>query len=246
VNGFVLLATAAHRDGWIGHWSPGIGDPTPAGWLATFAYFAAAWGCWAASRRIKPQYRRAPSLRREWAIWRSLSALLAALGLNKQLDLQSAVTELARLLARSAGWYEQRRSLQLAFVATVALAALTAAAAALWATRRTSPPVRLAVVAFAGLLGFVVARAASFHHIDVAISREWLGLRVSSLVELAALVTLIAAARSAPVAMRANRAQRFFGASPASRPSVASTACWSAARSPSSASFGGSAQVCSA
>jgi hypothetical protein len=28
--------------GWIGSWSPGIGDPTPAGWLATFGCFAAA------------------------------------------------------------------------------------------------------------------------------------------------------------------------------------------------------------
>ena len=191
----MLLVTSTAGDGWIGRWSPGIGDPTPAGWLATVAYFAAAYSCWAAARRIKPEYRRAPSLRREWKLWRTLSALLAVLGLNKQLDLQSALTELARMLARSGGWYEQRRGVQLAFVAAIALAALLAGAAALWTTRRTSPPIRFAVVGFGALLGFVVARAASFHHVDVAISHDWLGLRVSSLVELAGLALLIAAAR---------------------------------------------------
>lgn len=195
MSGFVLLATAAHGGGWIRDWSPGIGDPTPAGWIATLAYFAAAWSCWAASRRIKPEYRRTLSLRREWTIWRALAALLAVLGVNKQLDLQSAVTELGRLLARSGGWYEQRRGVQLVFVAAVAAVALAGAGAAFWATRRTSPPVRLAVVALSALLGFVVARAASFHHIDGAISHEWLGLRVSSLVELSALLVLLAAAR---------------------------------------------------
>ncbi|HEY8122571.1 MAG TPA: hypothetical protein VII78_14710 [Myxococcota bacterium] len=195
MSGFVLLARAAEGAGWIGSWSPGIGDPTPAGWLATVAYFAAAGCCWAAARRIKPEYRRAPSLRREWRLWGTLSALLALLGVNKQLDLQSALTEIARGLARSGGWYEQRRGLQLAFVAVVALVALLAAVASLWATRRTSPPVRVAVVGFGALLAFVVARAASFHHVDMAISHEWLGLRVSSLVELAGLAVLIVAAR---------------------------------------------------
>lgn len=195
MTGSLSFATARDASGWIGHWSPGIGDPTPAGWLATLAYFAAAWSCWAAARRIKPEYRRSPALRREWLLWRALSVMLAALGVNKQLDLQSALTEAARMLARSGGWYGERRGLQLAFVATVVLSALAAGVIALWATRRTSPPARLAVVGFGALLAFVVARAASFHHVDVAISQEWLGLRVSSLIELAALLALIAAAR---------------------------------------------------
>ena len=195
MSDFLLLATAASGDGWIGTWSPGIGDPTPAGWLATVAYFAAAWGCFAAARRIKPEYRRAPSLRREWRIWRALTGGLAALGINKQLDLQSALTEIARMLARSGGWYQQRRGVQIAFVAAVGIAALAAGVAALVATRRTSASVRVAVVGFCGLLGFVVARAASFHHVDRAIAEEWLGLRVGSLVELSALGLLLLAAR---------------------------------------------------
>jgi len=111
MNGFVLLSAAAHGGGWIGSWSPGIGDPTPAGWLATLAYFVAAW------RRL-PSAARAPRSGR----------------------------------------------------------------------RAARAPVRLAVVSFAALLGYVVVRAAPFHHIDIAISRQWLGLRLSPLVELAVLL----------------------------------------------------------
>jgi hypothetical protein len=195
VSDFLWLAGAAHGDGWIGRWSPGIGDPTAAGWLATLAYFATAWCCRAAALRIRPAYRVTPAVRREWRLWRALAPLLAVLGINKQLDLQSAITELARMLARSGGWYDERRGVQLAFVAAVAATALAASLAALWATRRTSPPARIAVFGTAALLGFIAARAASFHRIDVAISTELLGLRLSSLVELAGIALIFAATR---------------------------------------------------
>jgi hypothetical protein len=189
------LAAAPSGAGWIGRWSPGIGDPTPAGWLTTLAYFAAAWSCWAAARRLRPEYRVTAGLRREWRLWRALSVLLASLGINKQLDLQSALTEMGRMLARSGDWYAQRRSVQLAFVVAVALAGLAAAGFALWAVRRTAAPVRLAVAGACMLLGFVVARAASFHHVDLVVSHELLGLRLGSLLELAIAGLILAAAQ---------------------------------------------------
>lgn len=194
MSDFLPLVTGEGA-GWIGHWSPGIGDPTPAGWIATLAYVAAAACCFAAGRRILPEYRRVPTLRRERILWHALAGALAALGVNKQLDLQTALTELGRAAARAGGWYGQRREVQLAFVAAVGVAALGAAALALWTTRRTSAPVRVACAGFVALLGFVVARAASFHHFDLAISGEWHGLRVGSLVEIGALAVLIAAAQ---------------------------------------------------
>lgn len=189
------LVVAADGDGWIGRWSPGIGDPSVAGWLATFAYFATALGCWQAALRIRPAYRKLPALHREWRLWRVLSALLAALGLNKQLDLQSALTELGRILAESGGWYAERRGVQLAFVAALAALALGATAGAAWATRRTTPPARIAVIGTGALLAFVVIRALSFHHFDRLISQSWLGLRASSLLELAGIAVILLATR---------------------------------------------------
>ena len=108
MNDFVCLVAAPDGAGWIGNWAPGIGDPTPAGWLATLAYFATAFSCRTAARRILPAHRKTPSLRREWRLWSALSGLLALLGLNKQLDLQSALTEVGRIAARSGGWYDER------------------------------------------------------------------------------------------------------------------------------------------
>lgn len=195
MSGFLPLVTAPDGAGWIGRWSPGIGDPTPAGWLTTLAYFGGAWSCWAACRALRPEYRVTPTLRREWRLWQALTALLAALGLNKQLDLQSALTELGRLLARSGGWYQERRGVQIVFIAAVALAGAGAAALALWTVRRTAPAVRVAVAGACALVAFVVARAASFHHVDTVISRELLGLRLGSLVELAAIGVIFAATR---------------------------------------------------
>ena len=62
-------------------------------------------------------------------IWRLLVAGMVALGVNKQLDLQSALTELARLYAHEQGWYGNRRQFQQAFIAAVPILGLTVLAA---------------------------------------------------------------------------------------------------------------------
>jgi len=49
-----------------------------------------------------------------------------ALGINKQLDLQTALTEAGRVLARYQGWYEQRQFVQLVVIALFAMTCLIA------------------------------------------------------------------------------------------------------------------------
>ena len=68
------------------HWSPGIGDPTVAGWLTVVLYLVTSVSCWMLARELGPAGldRRA---------WRSISVLFLFLGINKQLDLQTALTE---------------------------------------------------------------------------------------------------------------------------------------------------------
>src|SRR3954468_15751872 len=79
-----------------GQWRPGIGDPTLLGWTTVVAYFAAALACGrtAAAKGGRPT-----------PFWSLLSLLLVFLGFNKQLDLQSVLTEIGRRLAREQGWY---------------------------------------------------------------------------------------------------------------------------------------------
>ena len=47
--------------------------------------------------------------------------LVCALGVNKQLDLQTLFTQLARDLAMAQGWYEERRRYQVAFIIAIGL-----------------------------------------------------------------------------------------------------------------------------
>jgi Flp pilus assembly protein TadB len=104
--------------------------------------------------------------------------LLLALGINKQLDLQSALTEAARTLAHIQGWYHQRGIVQLSFVLLVALCLVCAIVLIGW-TRQAPGATRLALLGAVLLLGFVVSRVASFHHLDRFINERFLGLRWS-------------------------------------------------------------------
>ena len=67
--------------------------------------------CWIKARKL---WLEAEDLddAREMRAWRSIAIAFLALGVNKQLDLQTALTEVGRVLANSQGWYAQRQSVQ--------------------------------------------------------------------------------------------------------------------------------------
>lgn len=162
----ILLVSGAD-----GRWAPGIGDPTVGGWLAVVAYFAAAGLCLRAWRRDAgasdsgslPDARTA-------AVWLGLAMLCAALGVNKQLDLQSFVTQIGEDIARAQGWYEHRRTVQAWFVVAMAVLGLAGGAGGLYLLRDRLAQLWPAIVGAGLLATFVVIRAASFHHVDVMLS----------------------------------------------------------------------------
>ncbi|WP_309610239.1 hypothetical protein [Sphingomonas sp.] len=145
-----------------------------------------------AARRSRPDRR----------FWSAVALLLVALGINKQLDLQSLLTTVARNLAHAQHWYDQRRTYQTLFIALlVGLCLITVLF--LWRrTRRSSGPVRAALVGIVVLLGFIAVRAASFDHVDALLMDRIGGWRLNWLLELGgiALIGLPAAvaASSAP------------------------------------------------
>ncbi len=75
------------------------------------SHFLAAISCWIKARKL---WLEAEDLddAREMRAWRSIAIAFLALGVNKQLDLQTALTEVGRVLANSQGWYAQRQSVQ--------------------------------------------------------------------------------------------------------------------------------------
>ena len=121
-----------------------------------------------------------------------------ALGINKQLDLQTALTEIGRIFAEAGGWYEQRQSVQLYFIVGVAIfCALALLVLLCWA--RGSPfQTWFALVGSTFVLGYVLIRAASFHHIDRFINSRILELKWNWILEMGGIMIVLFGKRIAP------------------------------------------------
>lgn len=179
--------------GWIGSWSPGIGDPTIGGWVTVALYAGVAWSC---LRILHLESKRQLMMStNERLIWRLLMLGMIFLGINKQLDLQSALTEMARIMAIEQGWYSNRRQYQEAFIAAVPVAGLTALAAMLILVWDAPRPTLWACAGAAGLMVFIAIRATSFHHIDEILGWHLVGLPLNWVLEMGSLILLGASAR---------------------------------------------------
>ncbi|HEU4458183.1 MAG TPA: hypothetical protein VFR90_03595 [Methylibium sp.] len=187
-----------------GTWLPGIGDATPAGWFTVVAYAAAAWCCWRLVSRKGLQ--RAPMPLAQQRFWWLLTAVMAFLSVNKQLDLQTAFTEIGRAVAYAGGWYEQRHQVQVVFIAGVAVLGALLLAALCQVSRPLTRDRALALGGLVFLGSFVVIRAASFHHVDLLINDTVLGLRWNAVFELTGIGLVAAGAlqawRHAPASER--------------------------------------------
>jgi len=174
------------------NWTPGIGDPTFVGWLTVALYFAASISCWRTGRKVELDDGLSSNERRAW---RSVAILFLALGINKQLDLQTALTEAGRVVAHLQGWYEQRGSVQIAFIGLVAMTSVIVAVTLLIWMHRAPIPTWLALVGTTLVLGFVLIRAASFHHIDRFIGQSILGLRWNWVIEISGISLVLLASQ---------------------------------------------------
>ncbi len=136
-------------------WSPRIGDPGVLGWLTVAVYGVTILLCILAALR---------SVEREQRVFCALLALvLFPLMINKQLDLQTGLTEVARCLAHAQGWYEMRGVVKLWFVAIFGTGLLAAVFLAFRALMPRMARVWPGFLGVACLAGFVLLRAAEIH-----------------------------------------------------------------------------------
>lgn len=163
------------------NWNPRIGDPTVIGWVTVGAYFLAALLLWI-------QRRQAPMLHQEH-LWTHRLFLLFfagsmfALGINKQLDVQTWLTNVGRDISKAHGWWDNRRVAQ-----AIVLAGIIAGCCGLMLVILRAGGVikahRLAMFGFLVLVLFVITRASSFFQIDQLINFRILGFRMNWLFEL--------------------------------------------------------------
>src|SRR5688572_18136583 len=179
----LLTILAANVDG---RWQPGIGDPTPLGWLTVVVYALAAIACFLAAARTRATR----------GSWMAFAVLLLLLTANKAFDLQSWFTQVGRRL-------ELHGTGQVVGVAAFAVLGIVAIAVNLYGlTRRNvSPSIRLASAALIYQVVFVIIRAISLHDVDRFLGVAVGAFRLNHAFELAGLCAVIIAALGAALSV---------------------------------------------
>ncbi len=173
----------------IDSWQSSIANADFADWITVAGYLGTAFLTLRAARHAADR-NSGPERR----FWRATSLLLVFLAVNELLDLQTLLTIVGRAHAKAYGWYGDHRPVQFAFVIGLAAFALIAGTALLWWLRRAHGAVRLALAGL-GFLGlFILARAASFHHLDELLGRGNPLFPWGSVQEMAGIMMIAAAA----------------------------------------------------
>ena len=185
----------------IRNWNPRIGDPSVMGWVTVVAYFLVAFLLWM-------QWRQAPNVYQEHLRMHRLLLLLFAvvmfgLGINRQLDVQTWLTNVGRDISKAQGWWDNRRVAQ-----AIVLAGIIACGCLLMLVIVRAGGVikahRLAMFGFLMLVLFVVIRASSFFQMDRLINFRIVGFWMNCFLELGGIGIIAASAIRALVRHRAS------------------------------------------
>src|SRR6185436_496656 len=134
------------------------GDPTGLGWVTFALYLLAVLVCFRCAL--------ADGSRTPWG-WQAASML--ALGLNKQLDLQTVLLRLGRQCARATGWFAYRRGVEFGLF-------LAAVLVLVWATIKWRKQLRafarenpLVLTGNLLVLSYAAIRALAISHVDTTL-----------------------------------------------------------------------------
>lgn len=164
-------------------WVPEIGDPTIIGWVTVAVYFIVSLICLKAAFITKNDN----SIK---ILWKFLTVFLIFLGINKQLDLQTLLTQLGREISIAQGWYQYRRTVQVGFIILIGLSGIAGMFLLIQTFRSASAAIKIALTGSIILLVFILIRASSFHHIELLINFELTGTRINWLLELGGLAVI--------------------------------------------------------
>jgi hypothetical protein len=128
-----------------------------------------------------------------WKFWLAMAVLVLLLGVNKQLDLQTSLTNMFRSQFRERGIYQDRREYQAVFVAILGVIGVAAIAWILWLLKSVNRSTALAMFGAVILIAFILFRAVSFHHVDTLLRLELNAWRVGWLIEISGILVICAA-----------------------------------------------------
>jgi hypothetical protein len=174
-------------------WQPAIGDPSAMGWVTVGAYFLT----FLIGLRLVLNSKRwfpADTCLAQQRFWLIVCLLMLALGINKQLDLQSLITAMGKHYVVRDGWIEHKRYVQVRVIISILTAAALSLLFFFFRMRNLLKTNWLAIAGITCLLMFIVSRATSFHHMDTFIGTYILGARVNWLMELGGLTAIILSA----------------------------------------------------
>jgi hypothetical protein len=175
------LAFAATEDV---RWHAGIGDPTIFGWMAVLVYIIAIFLCSKQAIISKKSTEDAH-------FWAGLALFLLLLAINKQLDLQTWFTQTIKDNALAHGWYAHRKPVQIIFIVTLGLSFLIVLTSLQLFLTNSWRRHRLAWLGICLLCTFILMRASSFHHFDIFINHQVLGLTVNEVLEVGSILLII-------------------------------------------------------
>lgn len=165
-------------------WHAGIGDASIFGWITVVVYLLATFRCVVKAKDSK-------KFGGNYQFWLYLGAFLLLLAVNKQLDLQSWLTEIVKDSAQAHGWYGHRRPVQIVFIVILGLGALIALLSLRLFLANSWRHNKLTWMGIILLCTFILMRAASFHHFDIFINRPVLGLKINVIFEIGAILLII-------------------------------------------------------
>ena len=132
-----------------------------------------------------------PAQQRFWLV---VFLLMLALGINKQLDLQSLITAMGKYYAVRDGWLEHKRYVQVGVIISILFLSFLCLLFFFLKMRSLLKTNWLAIAGLSFLMVFIVTRATSFHHMDILINTYFVGVRANWLFELGGLAAVILSA----------------------------------------------------
>lgn len=184
-----------------GRWQPSVGDPTIVGWAIFAAYIAAALLC-VRCAVVEGRMSLDRGAKKRRVFWWVVAIILLLLAVNKELDLQTWLTEVAMRMAKEQGWYDRYSTVQLWFASAVAAAGLFSIAVGMWLMR----PLRGCRLAFFGLVILVVF---IFGRIAAGplwrVMQKYFTLEVRQIVEFAGILCVAVSAAINSIKLRKSR-----------------------------------------